>query len=230
MAFRVEFDGLAGLSGNLESSLGRGVTRAMREGAELLKADLRSETQSALKGNSLPKAWRSRVFPQGGDSVDAVAWVSTKAPKLIDAFSRGVTIRARNGTWLAIPTDAAGKHGLRRGAAGFGATTNRRGARERVTPGGFERRTGLKLRFVHGGGRRAFLVVDAAQRDSYGKAKAYSGRGRGSKLYGPAGQTIVVFILVPQVTLKKRLDLDAVADRGAARIPGLLVKNWEQGG
>lgn len=225
MTFRMEIAGLEGLAKGIEADLAAAVTGGMREAAELAKQDLRAATSQALSGNSLPRAWRSRLFPMSGASVDAAAWVETRAPKLIDVFSRGATIRARNGTWLAVPLPAAGRFGLRRGSGGFGVTTNSRGARERITPGGFERRTGLKLRFVFGKGRKAYLVVDGAQL-TRGLAAPYRGRGRGSKLYGPAGQTIAVFALVPQVTLKKRLDLDAIADRAGERVPGLIVKRW----
>ncbi|MDP3405046.1 MAG: DUF6441 family protein [Brevundimonas sp.] len=225
MTFRVELTGAEGLSKSIEKSLAAAVTGGMREAAELTKQDLRAATSQALSGNALPRAWRSRVFPASGSSVDAAAWVETKAPKLIDVFSRGATIRARAGSFLAVPLPAAGRFGLKRGTAGFGVTTNSRGVRERITPGGFERRTGLKLRFVYGKGRKAYLVVDSAQL-TRGLAAPYRGRGRGSRLYGPSGQTIAVFALVPQVTLRKRLDLDVIADRAGARVPGLIVKRW----
>ena len=225
MSFRTAFDGVSGLAKGIETDLAKAVTGGIGEGTELLKQDLRGETARALSGNSLPRAWRSRLFPKSGSSVDAAGWVETKAPTLIDVFSLGATIRARGGVWLAVPLPAAGKYGLRSGAGGFGVTTNSRGARARITPGGFERRTGLKLRFVFGRGRKAYLVVDEAQL-TRGLAAKYRTKGRGSKLYGPSGRTIAVFALVPQVTLKKRLDLDAIADRAGARVPGLIVKRW----
>jgi hypothetical protein len=39
-------------------------------------------------------------------------------------------------------------------------------------------------------------------------------------------QTIVVFILVPQVTLRKRLDVEGAGDRWADRVPGLIAQHW----
>ena len=35
-----------------------------------------------------------------------------------------------------------------------------------------------------------------------------------------------IFLLVPQVTLKKRLDVEGAARRGAARLPGLVLLAW----
>jgi len=35
--------------------------------------------------------------------------------------------------------------------------------------------------------------------------------------------TVIVFLLVPQVTLRKRLNIDAIAKRQAARVPALIA-------
>lgn len=41
------------------------------------------------------------------------------------------------------------------------------------------------------------------------------------------GLTIVpIFLLVPQVKLPKRLDLDRDAERALDGVPGLIVANW----
>jgi hypothetical protein len=58
-----------------------------------------------------------------------------EAPNIVDAFDRGVTIKSSRGFWLAIPTPAAGVKGL-------SAT----GSLKRITPSGWERRTGMRLR------------------------------------------------------------------------------------
>ncbi len=218
-----------GLARGFEEDEARAVTAAMTEAAQLLKEALREATWHANGWrNKLPKSWRAKVFPTGRNSVDAAAWVDTKAPDLMKVFAEGATVNARGGRWLAIPTDAAGTQGLRAGASRFGS----RGSRERVTPRGFERRTGLRLRFVAEGGafaaRKAVLVVDQAQRRrATGIAYPYTGRGQGSKLYGPEGRTIVVFILVRQVRLKKKLDVDSEARAVEARLPDLLLKHWK---
>jgi hypothetical protein len=103
---------------------------------------------------------------------------------------------------------------------------NKRGARERITPGGFERRTGMKLRFVYEGGkkggRRAFLIADQAMLGPGRVARPYRTKGRGSRLYGPAGQSFVVFVLVPQITTQKRMDLDLIAEQVGAKTAGLI--------
>lgn len=225
--FRFSWMGATGLAKLIEDDGASAVKRGMAEATLETLEDVRRETAAAFHGNRLPKTWRARVFPERGDSLNASGWIETKAPKIIGPSSTGATIKARGGNWLAVPTREAGKFGLRRAAnLGFGGTINSRGAKERITPGGFERRTGMKLRFVYLGPSRAMLVVDQAQL-TRGTATPYRGRGRGSRLYGPEGRTIVVFTLVPQVRMKKRLDLDAVASRGGDRAAAAIIRNWK---
>lgn len=222
-----------GWARGFEDEMARAVTGGMSDAALMLKERLAEATWHANGWkNRLPKTWRARVFPRGQDSIDAAAWVDTRAPKLMRVFAEGATITAQGGKWLAIPTEAAGAWGLRAGAA-FGANVNSRGVRARVTPAGFERRTGLKLRFVSPGGgyasRRAFLVVDQAKLRPAGKGRLIAapyGPGRGSRAYGPAGRTIVVFVLVRRVRLKQKLDVAAEARAVQARLPDLIRRRW----
>jgi hypothetical protein len=225
---RVKIEGVGGLAKEIERSLARSVTAAVRENTEAVKADLRRETAAAYKGNRLPMAWRSKVYPARGDSVDAAGTVEVRrtAAKVMDLAFRGGVIRARGGRWLAIPLPEAGRWGIKRGMGGMGVTVNTRGARERITPEGFEHRTGMRLRFVPDSNRRAFLAVDNAQL-TRGIAAPYRGKGRGSRLYGPAGQTIFVFILVRQFSAKKRMDANEIIARAHARMPGMLARFWK---
>lgn len=225
MRARVEVDA-KGLAAEIEKEVARDVTASVREGTEHLKGLVRGGTAAAYQGNRLPKAWRSQVYPKGQDSLDAAGFVSVRgsAAAIIETGLKATIIRARGGRWLAIPTEEAGKFGLRRGANGMGATVNKRGARERITPGGFERRTGIKLRFVYDrADRKARLVADQAMLGPGRVARPYRSKGRGSRLYGPAGHTITVFWLSPIARTKKRWDLDALADQAGAKTAGLIV-------
>lgn len=227
MAWKTEWD-LEGLAKGLEEDLASAVTAGVRAGTDALKADVREETAVAFSlSHRLPKAWRSSVFPRSGTSVDASGWVAVKntAANIIQSAAQAMTIYARGGRWLAVPTPDAGKFGLKAGRGGFGATTGGRGNRERITPAGFERRTGMKLRFVPDNGRRAFLIADQAQL-TRGIVAPYRAKGRGSRLYGPAGKSIVVFVLVRSTRTKKRMDLDAVASRAGDQTANLIVTGW----
>lgn len=207
MRFTVQRPDLAKTLSGAEDAIERAVTSGMRDAADALKGELREQVVSAGLGDRLARTWRGKVFPESGDSMEAAAFVWSRAPKLIDAFDRGVTIRSARGLFLAIPTAAAG-------AVGRGAT----GKRERITPTGWERRTGMKLRFVYRRGRPSLLVADSARVTSRGLAV------RNRRRSGDA--TIVVFILVPQVSLRKRLDVESPAKKQAARVPGYIARHW----
>ena len=51
-------------------------------------------------------------------------------------------------------------------------------------------------------------------------SRSKTGRGRA---------TVPIFLLVPQVKLPKRLDLDRDADSVQGSLPGLIVANWVEG-
>lgn len=181
----------------------RAITAAMREAGAKLKTAWRAQIAGAGLGTRLANTIRSQTFPKAGDSFGAAALVWAKSPVIIGAHDTGPLIRSRNGFWLAIPTEAAGKS-LRGG---------------RITPGEWERRTGLRLRFVYRR-RGPSLLVAAGRVDTKGRtvaSRSKTGRGR---------VTSPIFLLVPQVRLPKRLDLARDAERAHSAVPGLIVENW----
>lgn len=194
---------LAGTEQAIESA----VTSGMRDATTGLKEALRQDVISSGLGERLSRTWRGKTYPETGSSMEAAAFVWSKAPKLIDAFDRGVVIRSKDGFWLAIPTAAAG-------STGVGAN----GRSVRITPGGWERRTGMRLRFVYRRGQPSLLVADNARINTKGRA-APNRRKTGQA-------TAVIFLLVPQVSLRKRLDIDAAARTWAGRVPSLIARHW----
>lgn len=184
----------------------KAVTVALREAGTGLKVAWRTQITGAGLGTRLARTIRSEQFPRGKASLNAAVLVWSKAPVIVGAHDTGPLIRSRNGFWLAIPTPAAGR-------------SNRGG---RITPGEFERRTGLRLRFVY---RRTgpSLLVAEGRLNTKGRAVASRSKtGRGLT-------TVPIFLLVPQVKLSKRLDLARDAERARERIPGLIVENWVEG-
>jgi hypothetical protein len=200
-----------------ETDAARSVTGAMREVTEGLKSDLRADVVDGGLEQRLANTWRGRTYPEGAVSLDAASFVWSKAPNIVDAFDRGVTIQSSRGFWLAIPTPAAGVKGI--------STT---GAMKRITPGGWERRTGMRLRFVYRRGRPSLLVADNARLSKKGLARPNIGRTRGGAQFTriKGRSTVVVFILVPQVTLRKRLDIAAIGQRWGDRVPGVIAGHW----
>jgi hypothetical protein len=217
MRFTIKTDDLAKGLGEVELETARSVTSAMREVTEGLKSDLRADVVDAGFGQRLANTWRGKTYPESAVSLEAASFVWSKAPNIVDAFDRGVTIRSSRGFWLAIPTPAAGLKGL-----------SASGGMKRITPGGWERRTGMRLRFVYRRGGPSLLVADNARLTKRGLARANTGRTRSGATYTRlAGRTtVVVFLLVSQVTLKKRFDIASAAQRWADRVPSVIAARW----
>jgi hypothetical protein len=183
----------------------KAVTTAMRIAGTGLKEAWRAQITGAGLGPRLARTIRSEQFPKGRPSLNAAALVWSKAPVIVNAHDTGPLIRSKNGFWLSIPTPAAGK--FSRGG--------------RITPGEWERRTGLRLRFIYRR-RGPSLLVAEGRLNTKGRAVASRSKtGRGLV-------TAPIFLLVPQVNLPKRLNLARDAERALDSVPGLIVANWRE--
>lgn len=181
----------------------KAVSAAMRDAGTDLKSAWRGQITQAGLGSRLANSIRSQTYPKSGESLSAAALVWSKAPVIVGAHDTGPLIRSKDGFWLAIPTAAAGK-GLKGG---------------RITPGEWERRRGLRLRFVYRR-RGPSLLVAEGRLNSRGlgvASRSKTGRGK---------STVPIFLLVPQVKLAKRLDLARDAERAIAELPGRIVAGW----
>jgi hypothetical protein len=205
----------AALSGDLRILLAEEVRAAemavaagVRQAGQALKAELRQQVTSAGLGGRLANAWRDRHYPNG--KVDAASLVWTMAPQIIRAFDEGVTIRSQRGRWLAIPTESA----PRRGTDG-----------RRISPSTFpEHRLG-RLRLVMRPGKAPLLVVDGL-RASTGRRGGFRRASTRALRTGQGVVTVVMFVLVPQVRLRKRLDIEGAARRWHAHLPRLVIEAW----
>jgi hypothetical protein len=82
-----------------------------------------------------------------------------------------------------------------------------------------------RLRFTYGRGAPSLLVAEN-MRARTGERGGFA-TGSTSALRSGRGMTrVVMLILVPQVSLKKRLDVDGAAERWASALPELIVRNW----
>lgn len=187
------------------------VTKAVREATQGVKNDLRAQTTSVGLGQGIARAWRNKFYPSG-NSIKAAGFVYSKAPNVISAFTYGATIKSSKGVFLAIPTSAAPKRGI---------------GGKRINPSNFPEARFGKLRFVFRHGRPSLLVVDNlrarnSKRGGFGKASQtalHTGRGL---------TTVVMFILLPQVSLKKRLNIDSVVSKWEAIMPERMIANWPE--
>ncbi|MEO5337965.1 MAG: DUF6441 family protein [Magnetospirillum sp. WYHS-4] len=186
------------------------VSAGIREATNGLKLDLRSQIVGSGLGQRLANTWRSEIYPKGQNSIRAAGLVFSKAPNIVRAYADGAVIRSKHGFFLAIPTPAAGKYG---------------DGKQKMNPGLWERMHGARLKFVYRRRGPSLLVADnlrarTGKRGGFAKASASALRtGRGLA-------TVPMFILVPQVTIRKRLDVDGAANKWLAALPGLVVRNW----
>ena len=181
----------------------KAVTKAVGDSGTSLKTAWREQITGAGLGARLSRTIRSELYPKGQPSLNAAALVWSNAPVIVGAHDTGPLIRSKDGFWLAIPTAAAGK--------------STRGGR--ISPGEWERRRGLRLRFIYRRSGPSLLVAE-------GRLNA---RGLGVASRSKTGRgltTVPIFLLVRQVKLRKRLDLDRAAKAAQDGIPGAIVANW----
>jgi hypothetical protein len=185
----------------------RAVTAAIRLAGAGVKAGWRAQIAAAGLGERLGRTIRDQYYPKSGTSIEAAALVYSRASHIVGAFDQGAVIRSKDGFWLAIPTAAAGKS-LKGG---------------RITPGEWERRNGRRLKFIYRRGRPG-LLVDTG--DILPRARVMKRDGTSRAARGFKNRSVIIFILVPQVQLRKRLNLDAVAREWQDKLPALVVQNW----
>ena len=188
------------------------VTAGVAEITDRIKNDLRGQVSGAGLGSKLAKSWQAKLYPKAKKSIDDAGWVFSKAPKLIRAFDEGTLIKSKDGFFLAIPTEAAPKRGV---------------GGKRITPSNFPEHSLGRLRFVYRPGRISLLVVDNL-RAGTGKRGGFRKASESALKTGRALATVVMFFLVPQVKLRKRLDYKAVVNRLEPQLPQTILKHWRQ--
>jgi hypothetical protein len=190
----------------------RAIQAGMQEATESAKQGLRDMTAQAFRSNKLPKTWQSKLY--GKTSFNPAGLIYSKAPELMRAFSEGVTIRSDKGFFLAIPTEDAPKTGT---------------DGKRINPSNFPYQTWGRLRFVYRRGGPSLLVVDNL-RPSYSRKTGELRRFRKATDKSVAAgktATVVMFILLPQVTLKKRIDPEPIVRAAGDSIPADINKHLE---
>jgi Family of unknown function (DUF6441) len=167
----------------------RAASNGTREAGRGVKTELRRQVASAGLGQRLANSWRDKHYPNR--KLDAASLVYTKAPQIIRAFDEGVVIRSRRGRFLAIPTENAprkGAHGKR--------ISPRRSPAHRFGP----------LRFVPRPSGPSLLVVDGLRASfsrQTGELRGFRRATERARSRGDGLTTVVMFLLVPQVKLRK---------------------------
>lgn len=198
--------------------------RAVYETAAEFQAQRRADwAASGIKrAEQLQKTVKLRKFINKGRNPAALVY--STIPIIEQGFERGETIRSKNGFFLLIPNpDIWGTNRValkRRGGATALEIANRRFG---------------TLRFVYRKNGLSMLVTDARESKSQpgtfrhaSKSALERGKKRASGLV-----TIIVFFLVPQVRLRRRLHGDVLRKRwertGPDRIQSKFVQYFEEG-
>ena len=163
------------------------------------RTELCRQVGSSGLGQRLANSWRDRHYPN--QKIDAASLVYTKALQIIRAFVEGAVIRSRRGRFLAIPTENAREKGTER-QADQPAHVSRAWVRTAAV------RASAGRAVAPGGGRLARLFRPTNRRAPRGFRRAtYRARRNGQGL-----NTVVMFLLVLQVKLCKRLDVARVTN------------------
>jgi hypothetical protein len=199
------------LQANMQAELRdleRAVATGTRDAGRGLKTELRRQVSTTGLGQRLANSWRDRHYPNR--KLDAASLVYTKAPQIVRAFDEGAVIRSRRGRFLTIPTENA----PRKGTDG-----------KRISPTTFPEHGFGPLRFVGRSSGPSLLVVDGLRASFSRKTGELRGFRRATDRARQSGQgaaTVVMFLLVPQVKLPKRLDVARAAERWSAQLPALI--------
>lgn len=184
---------------------------AVRETTRETEKDLEAATRSHVKGR-LWRAWQSDVFPRTGLAREPVGIIRlnaaankngkrTRTYGAMEFFTQSGRITAGGGQYLAIPLPAAGSRGRARN----------------LSPGEFEQRTGIRLRFVYRRGKPSLLVMDEAVISGRkGIARLNTEKRRAT---GRGNTTVPVFILIPKVDFANRFAIEPIIQRGLSALP-----------
>jgi len=218
----------AALQGNLETFMreevedaGIAMTAAVTEKTNWLKDSWRRQALGAGLSPRVANAIRGEVYPKGRKSMAAAGMVFARAGKggtlgsvgaLLKNLDEGVTIRARGGSALAVPTDAVPK-----GRGG-----------KRMTPVEVEQEFGQDLEPVIRPGRPPLLVLQnlVAGRRAGSFRKATERR----RATGRGITWVVMFVLLRGVTIRARLDLGKSARQAWEDLPAAILRHYPKRG
>lgn len=213
MRFDLKVDDLSKVAARAYDDVELSVTDAMSDVAAGLKDELLQQVVGAGMSRRLANTWRSKRYPEGRPSASSAAYVWSRAPDIVDAFERGPLIRTVNGRkYLAIPTDNVPAR--RSGSGGKGS---------RMSPEQVEIAFNQDLHFAKTSNGRliAYVEVIGAKNQKGFRPATPQRLASGRKV-----AAVVMFILVPTVQVRKRLDVEGAANRWADRVAGLIAQHW----
>jgi hypothetical protein len=203
---------LGGFKSLMETRLqsdAKAVSDAVWSQTAILKNNWRAQIRGAGLSARLANTVRSETFPKVGYSLHAAGVVSVARgtpQKVLSELQSGAVITTARGRFLAVPTENVPK-----GPRGM-----------KLGPHQLEVLTGYRLRFAQNRRGTKMLIADTVQSVSRRGGIRPATRGRVSR--GRKVTPLVFYILVPQVTIKKRLRLYEEAERIGADLAAMIAE------
>lgn len=241
----------AALEGSLEKLMAaeltaqrRAITRAVKETSAEIKEGWRAQIRRAGLSPRLANTVRAETYPRGRQSRGAAGLVFVRAGKdgqigsavaALANLSQGAVINpGGGGRYLAIPTGYNLRQGQRQGG---------RQGRIIVTPEMMvaDRKMTFTIR-VAGALLWCIRLTTAQAKGRNGRVqtRVFRGNNHDRQLLGGGRRKRVsdmqkqgwlpMFVLVPQVRIARRLDLDSVTDRAYADLPARLLRHLNSEG
>ena len=213
MQTRIELLNVDKVSYELRGEIYLAATRAVQRATRQLEQDLEAQTRAVVKGNAW-RAWKSRTYPNSArPSKDPVGMVfgngGRRTKGMIAYWSQPGVNRSAAGFWRAIPTKAAGSQGRDRN----------------LTPGEWERRTGIKLEMVmprKGRGRYAMLIASGTfAKNKSGALRKFTQRREDQ---GREQISVPIFILIPEQVHANRVSIGSAVERAERRMADEFAK------
>ena len=200
-----------------------------------LKQTLRAQVRTNFASRSLPTSWQQLDFPKRGQSLRTAGRVFSRVPEIIDAYTQARAIRGRRGQHLAIPTGWNAFRGRRgRGEQGARITAAQMAANPKAFVVPARGRPDVLLwclpvaqgeaRMSAGGRRSRAPVAGGAVPVATGKGRSLLRRREAHKQ-----GFVPMFILLREVRLARRIDLDGPIRATSAAFPGRIVSAWRGG-
>lgn len=209
LKFEIDKLRLDGLKEEVISDVLSAATGAVQTATKSLEREIEALTRAGTPGDKVWRAWGSRTYPTTPrqPSYEPVGEIfvngGRRSKGMISYWSRPGVNRKSDGYWLAIPTKEAGVQGRGRN----------------LTPGDWERRTGMKLEFVFPRSARFGLLVARGVSAANGKGALRNPTALRLQRRGLGGgdvKTKVIFVLIPEQRHANSVSLTGVYERAAA--------------
>lgn len=169
--------------------IARGARTAAERQAARAKVLLRQDVVAGGLGEKVANAWRADIYPKSpaAHTHAPAVQVYTKAPDIVTAFGQDTVIQHHDGLYLAIPTKNTPRIG-----------------RRYATPLDVEVMFNQDLIFLPGRGQQRLAFVDAVKSKSGKKWRRATSFRTGKQ--NRKKELVLMFVMVRQVHLRKRLD------------------------